>query len=347
MTEIGIATNKKLLDLFNDMKKGTLILAPSFQRKLVWNDAHKENFIETILLGLPFPEIYLADGDIDLDTQTSQTLVVDGQQRLNTIYQYVTASPDFSIKRISRFEDLSPQEKTKFFDYKVVVRDLGRIEEPKIREIFQRINSVQYALNAIEIQNSLYEGEFISTAKHIIEENNELFQKITVFSEVEFSRMKDLEYILLIMSTIEEGGYFTSDKEVENYVKNYDDEYPNREKMIEDFNDVLSAIVAAHLPADSIWNKRSSLFSLIVELIKFKRKSTVLHNGEVLNHTLSSLEMKLYENKGEDVKTNPFAQYYYYTHQGTSSRKARYVRGQLLQSFLAQSMNTSPAENFS
>ncbi|MCC5653184.1 DUF262 domain-containing protein [Nostoc sp. XA013] len=159
MSKNGIATNKKVLDLFNMMKTGTLILAPSFQRKLVWNDAHKEKFIETILLKLPFPEIYLADGEIDLDTQTSKTLVVDGQQRLSTIYQYVTASPEFSIKNISKFEKLSTQEKTYFFDYTVVVRDLGRIPESEIREVFKRINSVQYALNAIEISNSLYEGE--------------------------------------------------------------------------------------------------------------------------------------------------------------------------------------------
>ncbi|MEH2151765.1 DUF262 domain-containing protein [Nostoc sp.] len=62
--------------------------------------------METILLKLPFPEIYLADGEIDLDVQTSKTLVVDGQQRLSTIYQYVTASPEFTIKNISKFEKL-------------------------------------------------------------------------------------------------------------------------------------------------------------------------------------------------------------------------------------------------
>jgi uncharacterized protein with ParB-like and HNH nuclease domain len=66
-----------------------IVLAPSFQRKLVWNDMHKEDFIETILLMLPFPEIYLADGGINLETQTSETLVVDGQQRLSTIYEYI------------------------------------------------------------------------------------------------------------------------------------------------------------------------------------------------------------------------------------------------------------------
>lgn len=336
MTDSVMATNKKLLDLFNMMKNGSLILAPSFQRKLVWNDGHKENFIETILSELPFPEIYLADGDIDLETQTSQTLVVDGQQRLNTIYQYVTSSPDFFIKRISKFRDLSSAEKTKFFDYKIVVRDLGRVEATKIREIFKRINSVNYALNAIEISNSLYEGEFITAAKEIVVEKNEIFQEMELFNDGQSSRMKDLEYILLIISTIEEGGYFSSDKEVETYVKRYDDKYPNKQLMLKNLTDIFDLIHSCNLPADSLWNKKSSFFTLIVELEKFLKNHSFLPTQEVLSNCLLNLEEQLQNNKREDIKENEFAQYYYYVHQGTASRKGRFIRGQLLQKFLIQ-----------
>jgi hypothetical protein len=338
MSKIGIATNKKLLELFNMMKTGTLILTPSFQRKLVWNDTHKEDFIETILLALPFPEIYLADGGINLETQTSETLVVDGQQRLSTIYQYITSSPEFTLKRLKKFADLTPEEKTDFYDYNVVIRDLGRIEESKIRDIFKRINSVNYALNAVEIRNALYEGEFIKAAKTILE-TNELFAEdnvfSTVFSEDEVSRMKDLEYMLLMMATVEEGGYFVSDKEVEKYVKRYDDEYPNKETIVANFREVLNLIVQCNLPVDAIWKKRSSFFTLVVELIKFKQKYGYLPNAESLSNTLISLENELNNNKRADVNTNEYAQYYYYTHQGTTSRKGRYVRGTLLQKHLA------------
>ncbi|MEQ9670567.1 DUF262 domain-containing protein [Coleofasciculus sp. G2-EDA-02] len=330
MSKFGIATNKKLLELFNMMKNGSLILAPSFQRKLVWNDSHKEKFIETILLGLPFPEIYLADGDIDLETQTSQTLVVDGQQRLNTIYQYVTSSSEFVIKQIKTFKQLSPDEQTKFFDYTIVVRDLGRIEDEKIREIFQRINSVQYALNAIEISNSLYEGEFITTAKRILEKD-EILQEIDLFSENQSSRMKDLEYILLIMSTIEEGGYFAGDKEIETYVKMYDNEYPQKEKIFNTVINLFDLIRLADIPADSLWNKKTSFFTLVVELAKFQGRHEYLPDEKTLRTTLMSLEEILNLNKREDVKANKYAQYYYYTHQSTASRKGRCVRGQILQ----------------
>jgi hypothetical protein len=346
MTKIGIATNKKLLEMFNMMKNSSLILAPSFQRKLVWNDTHKEDFIETILFGLPFPEIYLADGGINLETQTSETLVVDGQQRLSTIYQYITASPEFKIKRIQRFVDLTAEEQTNFFDYNVVIRDLGRIEEGQIRDIFKRINSVNYALNAVEIRNALYEGEFIRAAKTIletnrlfVEDNDELSGEANnIFSKDEVSRMKDLEYILLMMATIEEGGYFVGDKEVEKYVKHYDGYYPNKETIMTDFRQVLSLIVSCNLPADSIWNKRSSFFTLVLELVKLKRKYDRLPDTSPLRNSLISLENKLNENKREDVNNNDYAQYYYYTHQNTASRKGRYVRGVLLQKYIEQAM---------
>ena len=58
------------------MKEGSLVLQPSFQRKLVWNNKHKENFLETVLLNYPFPEVYFADGELNLETMEAKTLVV-------------------------------------------------------------------------------------------------------------------------------------------------------------------------------------------------------------------------------------------------------------------------------
>ena len=104
------SSNKKIVELYNMMKTGELVLHPDFQRKLVWNNRHKENFIETILRGFPFPEIYFADGDLDLESMKSQTLVVDGQQRLSTIYQYITENEALECKNIPKFSELEKQE---------------------------------------------------------------------------------------------------------------------------------------------------------------------------------------------------------------------------------------------
>ncbi|MEW6100765.1 MAG: DUF262 domain-containing protein [Candidatus Omnitrophota bacterium] len=326
--EIGIGTNVKLLDLFNKMKIGDLILRPVFQRRLVWTNKHKEDFIETILLGLPFPEIYLADGDIDLATQKSKTLVVDGQQRLSTIYQYITGSKEFILKRLKPFEKLSATEQTDFFDYIVVARDLGRIEEEKLKDIFRRINSVQYALNAIEINNALYQGEYISCAKEILEESP--FKEIEIFSETEYSRMRDIEFILLIMTTVEGNGYFAGVKEIEEFTKRYDENYPNKEVMKADIHNSFELFLSTDLAVDSIWFRKTSFFNLIAELVFFKRRQGLFPDKNNLRRLLIKLENDIIAKKNDKIETSDYAQYYYYSFSGTAGRKARFTRGALL-----------------
>ncbi len=333
MPTIGIATNKKILELFKMMKEESLILAPSFQRKLVWNDRHKESFIDTILKGLPFPEIYLADGDIDLVSQMSKTLVVDGQQRMSTIYQYIDDSEDFKLKKITPFAELTAAEQTAFYDYIVVVRDLGRIENDEIIEIFKRINSVQYALKAMEIRNALYEGEYIFTAKEIAEKNSS-FKHFEIFSDTQYSRMQDIEFILLIMSTIEEKGYFTGSKEIEKYVKKYDTEYINKKSMLSDINSVFKLIHQSISRPDSIWASKSNYFTLAVELLKFKKNNDSLMKSKPLSDVLEKFELELFKAKAKNPEKNDFALYYKFIFQATASRKGRNTRGSILRNHL-------------
>lgn len=327
--KIGMATNKTILELYQMMREGSLVLQPSFQRKLVWNNKHKENFIQTILYGFPFPEVYLSDGEIDLNNMKSKTLVVDGQQRLNTIYQYIINDEDLILKNIKRFSQLTEKEKEDFLDYPVVVRALGRISLDEIKEIFNRINSVQYALNAMEINNALYEGEFISTAKQIVRTN--LLKDLDVLSETEVSRMKDLEFIALLMTTIELGGYFTGNNEIEDMIKKYEDEYPQQEKMLLDFTNVLGYIKELNLPVDSFWFRKSCVFTLIAELMfQVYWKDKKLPDIKTTRDILVMLERNILHDK-EVGKKGKYNDFYSYIYQGTASRKGRIVRGEVLE----------------
>lgn len=326
MNNIGTADNEKLLELYNDLENGTLILKPTFQRNLVWNNKHKEAFLDTILRGLPFPEIYLADGEIDLESRVSIRLVVDGQQRLDTIFSYINGN--LPTKSIPIFNELSAKQQTEFYDYKIVVRDLGRLDENQIIEIFRRINSVSYALNAMEINNALYEGEFISAAQEI--QNSEEFKTLDIFSQNQYARMKDAEYILLIMSTIEEGGYFTGNSEIERYIKLYNNEYKNSEEIKADIEFVFKLILNQNLEADSIWWRKTSFFTLIIEMIKLKKEGIDLSETD-LKSILETLENSIIENKSGDPEQNGYAKFYKYVFQGTSGRTGRIARGTVVE----------------
>lgn len=328
MSELGVSSNMRLIDLYNMIKSKSLVLRPMFQRNLVWNNIHKENFIETILRKLPFPEIYIADGEIDLVAQTAIRVVVDGQQRLNTIYQYITGDEEFVIKRILPFAELNEGQQTDFYDYKIVERDLGRISEGTIKEIFSRINSVQYALNAVEVQHALYQGEYISTAREIVD--GVVGQLFAIFTEAEFTRMKDLEFVLLVMSTIEENGYFSGYSTVGEYVKTYDSEYANKESMINSIVDVFKLISDCKFELDSIWFRKSSFFTLVIELIKYYREKGSLPDITKTREILVKFEEQVYASKGKDVEKDRFAKYYFYTFQGTNGITGRNARGSLL-----------------
>lgn len=310
-------STKKISDLIGMINRRDLILQPDFQRKLVWSIKHKESFIDTILKGFPFPEIYIAQSGIDLETFQSQQVVVDGQQRLSTIISYV--NDELPCKNIRRYSALDNQQKAAFLNYDVVVRDLKDASSDTIKEVFRRINLTQYRLNDIEINNAIYEGEFISTAKDILNHlDNESFP---IFSDNELNRMGDLNYILMIMATLEEGGYFAGNKMTENYIINYDEVYENSEIMKEKILSLFHIIASYSLDPDSMWYRKSNFFTMFVELSKVDQIPSDIVSK------MHSFETKVLNNKGNEE--NDFGKYYSAMFTGTNSRGSRIKRADL------------------
>lgn len=318
MTQIPSSpSTKKISDLIGMINRNELILQPDFQRKLVWAPKHKESFIDTILRGFPFPEIYIAQSGIDLETFQSQQVVVDGQQRLSAIISYV--SDELPCRNIPHYSDLNNQQKADFLNYDVVVRDLKNASSDTIKEVFRRINLTQYRLNDIEINNAIYEGEFISTAKDIlIHLDNDSFP---IFSDNELNRMGDLNYILMIMATLEEGGYFAGNTMTGKYIVQYDDFYENSETMKEKILNLFHVIESFDLDLDSMWYRKSNFFTMFVELSK------VSQIPDDIVDKIQHFETEVLANKGNEE--NDFGKYYSVMYTGTNSRGARIKRAGL------------------
>nr|WP_294860503.1 DUF262 domain-containing protein [uncultured Fluviicola sp.] len=316
---------KSISDLIGKIQRNELVLQPEFQREFVWTPIHMENFIRTILEGYPFPEIYISQKGIDLSTLTTQNVVVDGQQRLTTIQRYIEGNHNFE-KDIPKFKDLSEQDQKDFLNYDVTIRDLKDVDPDTIIEIFKRINSTNFTLTAIEINNAIYNGEFISCAKTILDKIREAEHKVPIFSESELTRMADLHFILLVLSTLEEDGYFTQDKEVENYIAKYNDEYPNFEKNKQLVADVIINILDSELPVDSIWYRKSNFFSLVCELCFSNQRVE-----NVITPLLKN-EQLILDNKNEDKVTNIYSKYYSSMYAGTNSRTSRVNRSEFIRS---------------
>lgn len=310
-------TNPTVADIYQMIDQDKLILRPDFQRKFVWTHEHQEEFIDTLLSGLPFPEIYVCEGEIDIQKMKTTRNVIDGQQRLTTIRNYIEGKHEKPLMKIPTYQSLSDSQKQEFLSYQIVMRDIGKVDEKTIREIFRRINLTKFKLDDIEIQNAIYDGDFIKAAKSILD--NISLEKYGVLKESEFTRMADLHFVLLVMSTIEKGGYFAQDREVEPMVATYNEDYPNKDHVIALMIKTFATINDLDLPLDSMWFRKSNFFTLVVEIAK---------NIDSLPSDFKEKLLSLEENvmEGKQNPDSPYAKYYSYMYQATHGRTARVVR---------------------
>lgn len=316
-------SNKKISELYGMISRNELILQPEFQRKLVWSPQHKEAFIDTILQGFPFPEIYIAQTGVDLDTLQTQQVVVDGQQRLSTIVGYIE-NAEF-CKKIKKYSELTDEEKREFLGYDVVVRDLKDASSDTIKEVFRRINLTKYSLEQIEIDNAIYDGEFITAGKEILSEiDSDAFE---IFSERELSRMADLNYILLLVATIVEGGYFSGSRQMEYYVIKYNDEFAEKERIVNLAKEIFSIIQELDIDKTSMWYRKSNFFTLFIELSKASNIDT-----NILKNRLKDFENRVLGDK--DNPDTDYGKYYTYMYTGTNSRSARVNRGDIFRRYI-------------
>ena len=315
-------TNPTIADVYQLIDEAKLVLRPDFQRKFVWTHEHQEAFIDTILKGLPFPEIYVCEGEVNVQKLRTTRLVIDGQQRLTTIRNYIEGKSDHPPSKVQPYQTLTTEQKQDFLSYQVVMRDLGKVDEDTTREIFRRINLTKFKLDDIEIHNAVYDGHFIQAAKFILE--NIHLGQYGVLRESEFTRMADLHFIMLVMATIENGGYFAQDREVEPKVSGFNEEYLNKDHIIALLIKAFVTIRYLGLPFDSMWFRKSNFFTLVVEIVK--------HIDELprdLTDRLLTFEGNVISNKMNTE--SEFYRYYSYMYQATHGRAARVVRGEFFE----------------
>jgi hypothetical protein len=230
---------------------------------LVWTSDDKIRFIDTILRAYPFPEIYLANGAVDVDTGEGTQLLVDGQQRLTTIVSYFNGDPTTYGATIPPYVALEREQKEAFLNYDVAVRDLGSVRPDEIIEVFRRINSTKYALNEVEVNNAVYTGELMRLASAFAE--HEFFDSHKVFRASDIKRMGDVRFNLQVIITMI-GGYFNRDDLFEQFLSDYNDHFPQRDEIAHRLTSVFEYIEECGFSNRSrIW-KKSDLFAVLVQI---------------------------------------------------------------------------------
>ncbi len=279
---IGTASNQTISFLVTAMRNGLLVPQPPFQRRLVWTPKHKAEFLDTVLNGFPFPEIYLANGEVDVDAGRTTQLLVDGQQRMTTLRGYMDNSADLKLpSSFTKYKSLSDTQKRVFLNYKVAVRDLGNLGQEQIVEIFRRINQTQYSLNEMEKLNAVYSGELKSFTVELAD--HAFFQTHGVFSIADRRRMRDLSFALtLTLSSL--FGYFRRDEEHEQYLETFNTSFPDKDSFKLQLEHLFEIVDSCSFPSQHrVWNM-TELLNLLVELHATVYKDAIaINRDEVCN----------------------------------------------------------------
>jgi len=147
--------------------RGTMNPQPAFQRAYVWDKGRASRLIESLVLQIPIPVLYVAE-------EAERTyVVVDGQQRLTSIVAYITGV--FPDKKPFRLTGLSvlPALRGKLFKelpkacQDVILTTLLRViiitqdSDPEVKfEMFERLNLGALQLTDQELRNSMYHGTY-------------------------------------------------------------------------------------------------------------------------------------------------------------------------------------------
>jgi hypothetical protein len=189
-------------DLVKRLREGDIVI-PKFQRGYVWSLKEASRFIESLLFGLPVPNIFLS-----VESDSQKLLVVDGRQRLSTLqYFYEGIWPltkrEFCIKgtgETGRFEGMTyrtllASDRRKLDNAplraSIIKQDQPSEDSSSIFHVFERLNTSGVSLTPQEIRAAIYHGKFSDLLNEI--NNNTLWREI-YGPENKF--MRDQELIL-------------------------------------------------------------------------------------------------------------------------------------------------------
>ena len=198
--------------LVKRLKRGNIFI-PGFQRGFVWSGPEKSRFIESLILGLPVPNVFLAQ-----DAKTKNLNIVDGQQRLMSLQNFLEGKFYLTGQDIHRelqgcyfsrevaktktSKVLSDQDARTLADavlHSIVIKpdpahddaEWGNEYNQSIIQIFRRLNTSGKPLQAHEVRTSILYGQLDNLIRDLNEHPawRELFGK-------PHSRLKDMELIL-------------------------------------------------------------------------------------------------------------------------------------------------------
>jgi len=263
--------------VITQIQKGNIELNPKFQRRNAWDDIKRSRLIESLILGMPVPEIVLAEDP----NRKGSFFVIDGKQRLTSIIGFVESeNSKFQYWNDAELQGLKTREDLNGLTYPVLSsepkyeNEHRRFTNQGIRstlitnyksqdvlyDIFYRLNTGSVPLSTQELRQVLNKGDFADYLIEITNSNQPIHEVMGL--EKPDNRLRDIEIILRFISIVLFG-----DKYKSNLKKFLDD---SMQEINNDWDEFKPKVEAVY----SDFNKAITLLSTIIETEKIGRKFT-------------------------------------------------------------------------
>ncbi len=186
--------------LHGKYKRGKLNIQPDFQRHFVWDAQKSSRLIESALLDIPLPVIYLSE------EKDGNEYVIDGQQRLTAFFSFIDSKfpdgKDFKLSGLKVITELNKksykelndelQDKTRYCKIRTIT--FRRESEADLKfEIFERLNTGAVSLNDQELRNCIYRGTYNKLLKELSKDTDFMY---LLGLKTPDKRMKDVGLVL-------------------------------------------------------------------------------------------------------------------------------------------------------
>lgn len=195
--------------ILNQINKNNIILNPAFQRRDAWDKTRKSKFIESLILGLPVPQLVLAESK----ERRGAYIVLDGKQRLLSIRQFAASKEDtiynqLKLTGIDIRKDLRGKSLDSLKSEAGLYDDLSSFENQPIRtvviknwpnenflyHVFLRLNTGSVSLSPQELRQALHPGKFVEYVD-IESGKSAALREILKLKKPDF-RMRDAELLV-------------------------------------------------------------------------------------------------------------------------------------------------------
>lgn len=226
--------------------RGELELAPKFQRRSVWPSKARAYLMDTIVRGKPIPKIYMRQ-EVNPKTRRTRREIVDGQQRLRTVLDYLedgfpilrTHNAEHGSKHFSQLDEETQQD---VLSYEFTVDLLQGMSDTDVFDTFARLNTFSVVLNAQELRNARWFGEFKTSVYDLSREFMTFWQENLIFAENRILRMAEAEFVSELLIAMSVGIRARSKSFIDNFYKDNDDRFPHRKSLEKKFRETMDTV---------------------------------------------------------------------------------------------------------